>query len=488
MLQEGSGHSSPSWVERMEQTRAWEADRREEWNDLDRRLRAVAKQRGALDAREAELLRDAEELKLWRAFGYASLLEYMERAMGYSPHTAVERLRVARALVELPLIGEALENGEIKHSAVRELTRVASSDTEAEWLDAIQGKSLREIEPMIAGRKQGSRPSDPPEPSLRRRKLTLELQPETYEMFRQAQTVLAEVHGHRLSPEEMLVAMLRMVLDPERVTGVQDGGGAQGSQGASRPAYQLAIKTCPDCKRSWQYGGGRDHEVGAAVVERARCDAEHLGSLDAEMPARKTTTLTRRMREHVFARDGYACTVPGCRRVTGLDIHHIRFQEHGGGHEPSNIVLTCNLHHSAVHLGKLAITGRAPYALEFTFLRGHARHGIEDLDPDARHDIDGSARDASHGIEGIARDASHGIENIAPAVSHGIEGLGRDLPVLDAERRIAGSGPGTPARAAVADRVSRSHVGERGPSEHRNPTWASETASVHRDCTWGAQP
>jgi hypothetical protein len=371
-----------TWMKRAAQSRAWEAEREDEWAGLDRRLREVAKQRGALDAREADLLRQAEELQLWRAFGYTTMLEYMERAMGYSPHTALERLRVARALVELPLITEALEEGVLKHSAVRELTRVASSDTEAEWLAAAQGKTLREIEPLVAGRKHGSRPTDEPEPSLRRRRLTLELQPETYEVFRQAQAVLAELHGHRLSLEEMLVAMLRMVVEPAATAPAASPEAPAGAPSVGRPAYQLAIKTCPECKRSWQYGGGRDLEVGAAVVERARCDAEHLGSLDVEAPERKTTTLTKRIREHVFARDGYACTVPGCRRTTGLDIHHICFQEHGGGHEPSNLTLVCNLHHAALHDGKLTITGVAPAALQHSFPRGHATSGIEDLGPE----------------------------------------------------------------------------------------------------------
>src|SRR5262245_52025303 len=133
MLQQGSRHDE-TWVQRREQMRAWEAEQREEWESLDRRLRTVARSRGALDAREAELLRYAEELQLWRAFGYASLLEYMERAMGYSPHTALERLRVAKALVDLPRLAEALESGQLRHSAVRELTRVASNGTEAEWI------------------------------------------------------------------------------------------------------------------------------------------------------------------------------------------------------------------------------------------------------------------------------------------------------------------------------------------------------------------
>ena len=43
---------------------------------------------GWLDAEEANLLRYAEELKLWRGFACGSMIEYMERAMGYAPHTA----------------------------------------------------------------------------------------------------------------------------------------------------------------------------------------------------------------------------------------------------------------------------------------------------------------------------------------------------------------------------------------------------------------
>src|SRR6185436_20802552 len=89
------------------------------------------------------------------------------------------------------------------------------------------------------------------------------------------------------------------------------------------------------CKRAWQCGGGRDIEVDPAVVECAACDAVHLGSLDAATPERVTTTVTARKREQVLARDGYCCTVPGCRRNIGLDLHHIQLQSHGGSHELS---------------------------------------------------------------------------------------------------------------------------------------------------------
>src|SRR6185436_7688713 len=138
-----SERSERSWVDQAAATRAWERQQAAEWERVDRKLRGIAGRRAALDAEEAGLLRYAEELKLWRAHGFESMLEYMERAMGYAPHTAAERLRVARMIADLPLIADALENGELAHSAVRELSRVAVPDTEEVWLEAAKGKCLR---------------------------------------------------------------------------------------------------------------------------------------------------------------------------------------------------------------------------------------------------------------------------------------------------------------------------------------------------------
>jgi hypothetical protein len=67
------------------------------------RLTDFAKQRAALDAKEARDLVYAEELQIWKAFGHTTMLAYLEAEMGYGPHTAGERLRVAHALADLPL-------------------------------------------------------------------------------------------------------------------------------------------------------------------------------------------------------------------------------------------------------------------------------------------------------------------------------------------------------------------------------------------------
>ncbi|HEX2690362.1 MAG TPA: DUF222 domain-containing protein, partial [Kofleriaceae bacterium] len=105
--------------------------------------RAIGKRRAALDADEARWLREAEALQIWRPLGMVSVLDYLERALGYAPRTAQERLRVARALGTLPELTTALASGELAFSAVRELTRVATPTTEASWLAAARGKNLR---------------------------------------------------------------------------------------------------------------------------------------------------------------------------------------------------------------------------------------------------------------------------------------------------------------------------------------------------------
>src|SRR2546423_13666891 len=97
-----------------------EARSERDWQKVDRELRGIAKRRAALDADEARWLREAQRLRIWREVGCGSLAEYMERRLGYAPHTAMERLRVALAVGELPAIERALESGELPFSAVGE--------------------------------------------------------------------------------------------------------------------------------------------------------------------------------------------------------------------------------------------------------------------------------------------------------------------------------------------------------------------------------
>jgi hypothetical protein len=77
---------------------------------------------------------------------------------GYKPRSTQEKLRVAEALEELPAIRAALETGVLNWSAVRELTRVAVPETEHEWLKVAQGKTVHQLEALVAGKPRAQSP------------------------------------------------------------------------------------------------------------------------------------------------------------------------------------------------------------------------------------------------------------------------------------------------------------------------------------------
>ena len=347
------------------------AGEKAEWQELDRRLREYARHRSALDAAEAFDLVRAEQLKIYVSFGFVNLYEYLEHVLGYKPHAARERMRVARALAALPETTAALARGALTYSAVRELTRVATAETETDWLVAAEGMVANQIERLVANHHPGDLPGDPTDPDLRPRVVRLELPPEVYALWRQARMVIADERGAEIGDVDFIETLCRSVIAP--------GSGERG------PTHQIAYQQCPDCRHATQNGAGREIDVSHEVVERASCDAKILGSLDATTPERVTATVTPRIREQVFARDHHRCTVPGCRSARNLEVHHLVEQAWGGKHEMWNLTLLCSGHHAALHAGLLTMRGQAPYLLEFRWVYGPPIP--VGLDPEARETL-----------------------------------------------------------------------------------------------------
>ena len=117
-----------------------------DWRHAHENCRAVARRAAALDHEIGRALLDAERARVCVYLGYGGIIEYGERLFGFAPKLTLERLRVTAALESLPQVDQALAAGRLCYSAVRELTRVAVAETEAEWLAAAAGKAVREIE------------------------------------------------------------------------------------------------------------------------------------------------------------------------------------------------------------------------------------------------------------------------------------------------------------------------------------------------------
>src|SRR5579859_6217974 len=100
-----------------------------DWRCAHQQLLRLATHRAHLDFDEGAWLLRALRAGTHIELGYATFAEYIERLFGYKPRWTNERLRVAEALGELPLIRRSLRDGTINWSAARELTRVATPTT-----------------------------------------------------------------------------------------------------------------------------------------------------------------------------------------------------------------------------------------------------------------------------------------------------------------------------------------------------------------------
>ena len=108
----------------------------------DETLRKLGRLRAASDFELCQWFLCGFRLKVHGLYGFASFREYAERWFGCSGRATEERVRVAVRLDELPKLSAAFAAGELVYSAVRELTRVADAETEAEWLEALRGVSV----------------------------------------------------------------------------------------------------------------------------------------------------------------------------------------------------------------------------------------------------------------------------------------------------------------------------------------------------------
>lgn len=316
-----------------------------EWKTAHEALSRLAEQRAAADAEEGRWLLRAARAATHVHLGMGSFVEYCERLFGYRPRTTVERLRVAEALEGLPLLSQALEQGRITWSAVRELTRVAVSATEAEWLALASGKTLRQIEELVAGKRAGDPPSATPDLKAVRHVLRFEVSAETFALFREALAELRRRSDAALEDDAALLEMARQLLGESREPG--------------RSSYQVVLSVCPACSTGRQAGNGQLVPVGTEVVEMAQCDAQRVPSEHAHVDERAKQDIPPALRRAVLLRDEQCCRVPGCRNAVFLDVHHIQLRSDGGRHEAGNLITVCSAHHRAIHRGELHIAGDA---------------------------------------------------------------------------------------------------------------------------------
>ncbi|MFZ5893681.1 MAG: HNH endonuclease [Myxococcota bacterium] len=340
------------------------------WESVHDRVVSFAKRRAGLEWEEGRLLCEALRAGVHRRLGFASFYEYVERLFGYNGRLVKEKLRVAQALEPLPEMSDALRTGELTWSAVRELTRVATAETERAWLDAARGQTVRQVEELVSGRAPGDLPSDAADPALRLYELRHQVHGETRASWLEAVAKLRRDAGEALDDDALFLLVARRILADE----------GEAKSDAGRASYQVQVTTCKSCGRSEQIGNGERHALAPEVAEMTRCDAQvipdaasthaaatHVGR---HVSQRASQTIPPAVRRQVMRRDNGRCVVKGCKHATFVDAHHLKLRSEGGRHEPDNLVCLCAAHHRAVHQGRLIIEGQPSTGLTFKHADG----------------------------------------------------------------------------------------------------------------------
>ena len=130
-----------------------------EARSLDDLADEIAELSAHIDAATWRLLKAIAEFDRREGWdgGFLSCAHWLSLRIGMDLVTAREKVRVAHALEELPLISEAFRQGRVSYSKVRAMVRVATEKSEELLLRIALDGTASHVEKLVRGYRRGSR-------------------------------------------------------------------------------------------------------------------------------------------------------------------------------------------------------------------------------------------------------------------------------------------------------------------------------------------
>ena len=318
------------------------------------------------------LIREFDEQGGWNT-GFRSCAHWLNWRIGLELGAAREKVRVARALGELPMISEAMRCGELSYSKVRALTRVATPENEEELLGFARAGTAAHVEKLVRAWRRIDRIDELAHENRRHANRSLQTYTDEDGMV---------VIRARVDPETGAVFM--KALEAAEQVLYDRGRETRNEQGDGVPAYQRRADALGLVAESALSGGMEpgiraervqvvvhvDEEVledpeapGVSMLEdgadvsaetsrRLACGAgkvvmKHGAQGEILDVGRRTRTIPTAIRRALTARDE-GCRFPGCG-LQHCEAHHLKHWANGGETSLDNLVLLCRRHHRAVH-------------------------------------------------------------------------------------------------------------------------------------------
>ena len=362
---------------------------------LEEQIGVLAGQLHAATARFVDMVATFDDLQDWYGVGMRSCAHWVTIATGVDLWSAREMVRVGHALRDLPLIHEAFAAGRLSFDKVRALTRVATADDEAMWLELAVEASGAQLARICHAYRRAIAVDDPRRAALQRARRRL------VSWWLDEDGMLALYAT--LPPEEGRLVLNAIEFAVSRSPGNADAAGAKGAAAlvedpcaegepehphgarradalvricegwlhdaastadpAGRPPASLVVHVDVETLTGTR-AGGRCHldggpAVSLAVARRLGCDAELVTVLEREgLPVqvgRRQRVVTGRLRHLLQLRDN-GCRYPGCA-VPAADTegHHVVHWADGGWTELPNLVSLCRFHHHRHHEGAFRV-------------------------------------------------------------------------------------------------------------------------------------
>jgi hypothetical protein len=339
------------------------------------------------------LLREFDLRQGWKAYHFNNCAEWLNMKCGMAPRTARDKLKVARALFDLPKISRAFQKGDLSYSKARSLCRVATPRNESDLLDfacqstaghverhciglrnAMRGLSTRDANRLhkqrhltVSPNLDGSvtlmveLPKEQADLAIKALELATAHSADSDQAFLSDgcdegchQEQCSEDENGSREPSELqqqqadaLVEIFRAYLT-----------GGESKRSTTADHYQVTVHVDERALRGAPDENSKS-DLPIETVRRLCCDGAIVPLVqdDTGKPTglgRKHRVVHPQLRRALLARDR-GCRFPGCTHSKWLDAHHVVHWADGGKTTPDNLVMLCSAHHRLLHEGGFEI-------------------------------------------------------------------------------------------------------------------------------------
>jgi hypothetical protein len=342
-----------------------------------------------------ELVAEFDRRRGWERHGVANCAQWLSWQCGIERVTAREKVRVARALENLPNIRDAFRRGVVSYSKVRAMTRIATADNEATLLNVAEHGNAAHVDKLVRKYCYVERLEQTQRVNAQHYDRHLHFSYDEHGSVVMHARLPAEVGAVVRKAIEAAVSALEQRAATEGASAearmqeqepqtVNDAWGAKRADGLQALAESFLSRqsddtgTAADSRQVIVHIDQRllasrdrtddpsapmplrcelddEHALAVETARRLGCDCSLVGIVEDEDGepldvGRKTRSISPAMQRALKSRDG-GCRFPGCDRTRYTEGHHVNHWAEGGETKLSNLITLCWFHHRLVHEG-----------------------------------------------------------------------------------------------------------------------------------------